>query len=121
MPDLEYSSKVEISSIDLIACIEDCAVVADACSFIIKDGKLIIEAKGLNSARSEFSGDEARIEGEDCKSKYSVEYLSKFIKGAKLSDKTFLKFAEDHPLRMDIKTESIELDFLLAPRVESED
>ena len=121
MPTLEYSSKVEIDSVDFIASVEDCAVVADACSFIVQDGKFIIEAKGLNSARAEFSGDEARIEAENCKSKYSIEYLSKFIKGAKLSNKTTLRFAEDHPLRMDVRTDSLELSFLLAPRVETED
>ncbi len=121
MPNLEYSSKVEIDSVDLIASVEDCAVVADACSFIVKEGKFAIEAKGLNSARTEFSGDEARIEAENCKSKYSLEYLSKFAKGAKLSPKTTLRFADDHPLRMDIRTNEIELSFLLAPRVETED
>ncbi len=121
MPTLEYSSKVEIDSVDLIASVEDCAVVADACSFIVQDGKFIIEAKGLNSARAEFSGDEARIEAENCKSKYSIEYLLKFIKGSKLASKTTLRFAEDHPLRMDIRTDSLELSFLLAPRVETED
>jgi len=47
-----------------IDAIEDCGVVADACSFIIQNGKFIIEAKGMNSARSEFSGDEAKIEAE---------------------------------------------------------
>src|SRR3989344_2612261 len=34
MPNLEYSSKVEISSIDLVSSIEDCLIVSDACSFI---------------------------------------------------------------------------------------
>src|SRR4030042_514004 len=58
MPNLDYSAKVEISSMDLISSIEDCIVVSDACSFLIKKGEFIIEAKGLNSARSEFSGDE---------------------------------------------------------------
>ena len=121
MPSLEFSSRVEINSVDLIDSIEDCAVVSDACSFIIRDGKFVIEAKGLNSAREEFSGDEAKIEAEDCKARYSLEYLQKFIKGSKLSDKTILKFANDHPLRMDIKTEHIELSFILAPRVETDD
>lgn len=121
MPNLEFSSKVELNSIDFIASVEDCAVVADSCSFIIKDGKFIIEARGLNSAMSEFSSDEARINAENCKSKYSLEYLQKFIKGAKFSEKTLLKFAEDHPLRMDLKAEHMELSFILAPRVETED
>ena len=121
MPNLEFSSVVEINSIDLIDSIEDCAVVADSCAFKISDGKFIIQAKGLNSARSAFSGDEAKIEAEDCKSKYSLEYLSKFIKASKLADKTTLKFAEDHPLRMDVKSNGMEISFILAPRVETED
>lgn len=121
MPNLEYSSVVEMNSQDLTASIEDCSVVADACSFIVKDGKFIIEARGLNSARIEFSGDEAKIEAENCKAKYSLEYLQKFIKGAKLCDKTVLNFADDHPLKMDLKIPHMELSFILAPRVEIED
>ena len=119
MRELDYSSKVEINSIDLIAAIEDCAIVSDACSFEIKDGKFVIQARG--STMSEFSSDEANIEAESCRSKYSLEYLQKFIKGSKLSEKTILKFAEDHPLRMEIRSETIELTFILAPRVENED
>lgn len=121
IPNLEFSSKVELNSIDFIASIEDCLIVADACSFTIKDGKFIIEASSLNSAMSEFSGDEAKINAENCSAKYSLEYLQKFIKGAKLSEKTILQFAEDHPLRIDFKIEQIELSFILAPRVETED
>jgi len=121
MPILEFSSQVEINSIDLIDSIEDCLVVADACSFIIKEDKFIIEAKGLNSARSEFSRDEAKIQAENCKARYSLEYLQKFIKGSKLSEKTILNFANDHPLKMVCKTEHMELSFILAPRVETED
>ncbi len=121
MPNLEFSSVVELSSVDLIASIEDCAVVSDACAFIINNGKFIIEAKGLDSAMSEFSGDEARIQAEPCKSRYSLEYLQKFIKGAKLCEKTILRFANDHPLKIDFNIEHMNLSFILAPRVETED
>ena len=121
MPNLEFATKVEINSIDLIDSIEDCAVVADACSFLFQEGKFVIEARNINSARSEFSGDEAKISGENCRSKYSLEYLQKFMKGAKLCDKTILNFANNHPLKVELKTENMELDFVLAPRVETED
>jgi len=121
LPNLEFSSKIGIDSADFVASVEDCAVVADACSFIVKDGKFILEAKGINSARSEFSGDEAEIKAEDCKARYSLEYLSKFVKGAKIAEKTILNFANDHPLRMDFKNEGMELSFILAPRVETDD
>ncbi len=118
---MEFSSRVELTSSDFIASIEDCSVVADACSFIIDREKFVIEARSLNSARSEFTQDEAKINGEDCKSRYSLEYLSKFIKGSKLSEKTILNFAHDHPLKLDIKAEQTELSFVLAPRVETDD
>ncbi|MFH1801280.1 MAG: proliferating cell nuclear antigen (pcna) [archaeon] len=121
LPNLDYSARVELNSLDMTASIEDCAVVADACSFIIKDGKFIIEAKGINSARSEFSTDEAKIDAEECKARYSLEYLQKFSKASKLSEKTILHFANDHPLRIDIRTANMEFNFILAPRVETED
>ena len=119
--NMEFSSLVELNSNDLISSIEDCAIVAESCSFIIKDGKFVMEAKSLNSAMSEFSGDEAKIQAETCKAKYSLEYLQKFMKGAKLSEKSVLHFAEDHPLKIDFKNQDIELSFILAPRVENED
>lgn len=121
IPNLEFSSKIELNSSDLVASIEDCLVVSDACSFIVKNGKFIIEAKSLNSAKSEFSGDEAKIEAEDCRARYSLEYLIKFMKGAKLVERTVLKFGTDHPLRIDIKNDKLELIFILAPRIENED
>ncbi len=118
---MEFTSKVQLSSSDLVDSIEDCIIVADACSFIIKDGKFIIEAKGLNSTKSEFSVDEASIQAENCKARYSLEYLQKFVKGAKLCDKVLLNFSEDHPLKMDFKAPNMEISFVLAPRVETED
>lgn len=121
LPSLEFSSRVELDSADFVASIEDCCVVSEACSFIIKDGKFIIEAKGLNSARLEFSGDEASINAEDCKARYSLDYLLKFIKGCKLSEKTVLNFATNHPLKMELRGKGMELSFILAPRVETDD
>jgi proliferating cell nuclear antigen len=120
IPNLEFSSRVEIDSSDFVSAIEDCLVVSDACSFIIKDGKFLIEAKSLNSAMSEFSADEVKIEAENCKSKYSLEYLQKFVKGSKLTSKTVLRFANDYPLRIDYQNDKVGLSFILAPRVESD-
>lgn len=124
---MNFTSYIEINSVDLTASIEDCAVVADSCSFIVKEGKFIIEAKSINSAMSEFSSDEVKIQGVECRSKYSLEYIQKFVKGAKLCEKTVLHLGMnkdgtyDHPLKIDFKNSDIELNFVLAPRVENED
>ncbi len=118
---MEFSSKIEIVSQELIDSIDDCAVVSDSCTFSIQQGNFVIKAKGMNSAQSEFSGDEAKIEAEDCSSKYSLEYLQKFMKASKLADHTKIQFANDHPLRLDVQANQVSLSFILAPRVETED
>jgi len=120
MPSLEFSCRVEISGLDLLEVIEDCSVVADSCSFSTSDGKFIIEAKGLHSAKSEFSQDEVKIEG-DGKAKYSLEYLQKFVRACKLVEKAIINFSSDYPLKLEFKSSGFELAFVLAPRVETED
>ncbi len=119
--NLGFSSKITMDSQDLIDSVEDCLVISDACSFIIDGKNFIIETKDTNSARSEFSSDEVEMEAEDCKVRYSLEYLQKFMKAGKHFSKVILKFANDHPLRMDFVNEHLSLSFLLAPRVETED
>lgn len=118
---LEFSSRITMDSQDLIDSIEDSLVVSDACSFIVKEKNFIIEAKDTNSARTEFSDGEVEIDAENCYSRYSLNYLQKFAKAGKSFPKTILKFAQDHPLRMDFTSEHLSLSFLLAPRVETED
>lgn len=119
-PALSFSCKVEMSTDNFTQAIEDCGVVADACSLIAGTGFFIIEGSGsLNSARAEFSGDEAKIEGVG-KSKYSLEYLSKFIKAGKISDKVVINFSDDDPLRLDFPGDNMGIGFILAPRVEND-
>lgn len=134
MPNLEFLARVEMPSIDFLEAIEDCSIVADACTFIAEQDKFTIKAKGsLNSAKSDFSSDEVKIdltpgeapveEGEkkEIKSRYSLEYLQKIIKASKITEKTIINFAIDYPLKLEFKTPRMELAFVLAPRVETED
>ncbi len=121
VPTLEFSAKIEMSSLDFSEAVEDCAVVADACSFALKEGKFLVEAKGLNSAKNEFSSDEIKIEGNNSKARYSLEYLQKFAKACKLADRVRVNFSDDYPLRLEFNTQQMALVFILAPRVESED
>ena len=121
VPILDFSGHIEMNCVDFAESIEDCLIVADSCSLIIKDGMFIIEGKGLNSARSEFSSDEVKISGENCKSKFSLEYLNKFSKAAKLSQNVSVSIANDYPLKLEFKNERLEMIFILAPRVETED
>lgn len=119
VPALSFNSKVELSSDDFSQAVEDAKVVADSCALIAGEGFFMIEGSGsLNSARAEFSGDEVKIEG-IAKSRYSLEYLMKFIKASKIADKAVLNFSDDYPLRLDFPGEKMGMGFVLAPRVEN--
>jgi proliferating cell nuclear antigen len=120
-PQLEFLSQIQMSPSDLVDSIEDCLIVADSCTFIASPDKFVIEASGLNSARSEFSSDEVKIISGESKSKYSLEYLQKFVKAGKISDRVFVNFSSDTPCKVEFKNESLELSFVLAPRVENDD
>ncbi|MBS3066719.1 hypothetical protein J4205_02745 [Candidatus Pacearchaeota archaeon] len=120
-PKLEFLSQIQISPGDFVDAIEDCLIVSDACTMISTPDNFIIEAQGLNSARAEFSGDEVKIISGNSKSKYSLEYLQKFIKASKLADKIFVNFSSDSPIKLEFKKDTFELSFILAPRVENED
>ena len=119
-PELSFNCTVELNSADFAQAVEDCNVVADSCALIAGDGFFMVEGSGsLNSARAEFSGDEAVISGIG-KSRYSLEYLTKFIKAGKLSGKVSIKFSDDYPLRIDFPGEKMGMGFVLAPRVDND-
>ena len=117
IPDLNFACKVEMDSVNFAQAVEDAKIVADSCALIAGEGFFMVEGSGnLNSARAEFSGDEAVISG-IAKSKYSLEYLMKFIKAGKISDKVVVNYSDDYPLRLDFPGEKMGIGFVLAPGV----
>lgn len=122
MPIWEFKSVIKLDSEAFSEVVEDCLVVSDACTFLAEPTKFTVEAHGpLNSAKIEFKGDEAEIYSDTSKARFSLEYLNKFIKGAKISSRTTISFSDNHPLRIDFPTGNIILSFVLAPRIEQED
>ncbi len=121
MPQWEFNSVIKLNSDALTEVIEDCGIMSDACTFVAEPSKFIVEAYGLNSARAEFSSDEIEIHSGNSMARFSLEYMSKFIKGAKISNKAQLSFSNNHPMRLDFPTGNVMLSFVLAPRVEQEE
>ncbi len=119
-PPLDFVCNIEMDSSNLTQTIEDCFVVADSCAFECKDNQFSIEAKGsINSAKNEYSSDVLSISGSG-RAKYSLEYLMKFIKASKISEKVKIKFSENYPLRLEFAGDSMGMAFILAPRVEND-
>jgi len=121
IPSWEFDSVIKMDSDAFGDIIEDCRVVSDACTFIAEPNKFTVEAKGLNSVKAEFSSDEVEIHSGNSIARFSLEYLSKFIKGTKVSDKVVLNFSDNHPMRVNFPTGNVMLSFVLAPRVEQDD
>jgi proliferating cell nuclear antigen len=120
MPHWEFKSVIKMDSVSFVEVIEDCAIVSDACTFVAEPTKFTIEAKGLNSAKAEFNTDEAEIYSDNSAARFSLEYLAKFIKGAKISSRVSLSFSDNHPMRIDFPTGNVMLSFVLAPRIETD-
>ncbi len=121
MPQWEFNSVVKLNSDSFVEVIEDCSIVSDACTFIAEPTKFIVEAYGLNSARAEFSSDEVEIHSANSIARFSLEYMNKFVKGAKISNRAHLSFSNNHPMRLDFPTGNVMLSFVLAPRIEQDD
>lgn len=121
MPEWEFKSVVKMDSEAFVSVIEDCLVVSDACTFTAEPTKFIVEAQGaLNSARAEFSAEEVEIHSANSTARFSLEYLNKFVKGAKISSTVTINFSDNHPMRINFPTGNVLLSFVLAPRIEQD-
>jgi proliferating cell nuclear antigen len=120
IPELNFGARVEMDARDFSDAVADAAIVADSCAFVLKDDVFAVEGNGtLNSARAEFSGGDMELFGQG-RSKYSLEYLMKFVKGLKISTNVVVSFSDDYPLRLDFPGEKMGIGFVLAPRVEND-
>lgn len=121
LPVWEFKSVIKMPSESFVEVIEDCSIVSDACTFLAEPKKFVVEANGpLNSARAEFSSDEIEIHSDFSTARFSLEYLSKFIKGAKISSNVSINFSDNHPMRINFPTGNVLLSFILAPRIEQD-
>lgn len=128
IPELKFPVNIEMNTSVFNDVVEDVAIVADSIiltamknEFEIKASSHISDAK-INIGNSDEnnidfgSGDEDEV-----KSKYSVEYLKKIIKGSKLSDKVVLRFGKDYPLEINYNVKDrLQLKTILAPRVSND-
>jgi proliferating cell nuclear antigen len=124
VPDLKFVSKVETNNSLFNEAIEDADIVSDSVSFIVDKDKFTIEAFGsLTNASIDLNqGEQTKIQTEDkVISRYSIEYLKKFIKASKLADDVVLQFGKDYPLKLSYKIlDKMLMEFILAPRFQNE-
>lgn len=125
IPELDFPIKITTNTMLFNEVIEDMDVVSDSVNFLLKDNKFVVNTEGnFSNAHVELvPSNETVIKSSvsDAKSKYSLEYLKKIIKGSKLSNDVTIQFDKDYPLRIDyLIKDRLSLSFLLAPRVSNE-
>lgn len=126
IPDLKFPVNITASTSLLSDAIEDADIVAESVTLLAEKNKLIISAEGdLSKAKIEISEDDETkilVEGESpIKSKYSIEYLKKMIKGSKIASEVNIHFSKDYPLKLEFNAlNKVSLSFILAPRVEND-
>ncbi len=123
IPELTFPVKIETLSYRFDEAVQDMDVVSESVALVAMKDSFVVEAESnMNDARTELHADEEttiKSPGKDpVKAKYSIEYLKKILKGAKLSNKMTLQFNKDYPLKVDyLVKDKVQLSFILAPRV----
>lgn len=123
VPNLKFAAKIETNTLLFTEAIEDMDIISDNLTFVANGNSFLIQSEGTTSSgKVEIGGDEeTNIETnkeEEQASRYSVEYLKKIIKAAKLSNNVTLEFGQDYPLRAEYRVlDKLSLQFVLAPRI----
>ena len=124
VPALDFKSRIEIPSNLFNEAIEDMDVVSDSVAFEVKDKTFSVQAAGnLSTAKVSFKeNDNLVIESKDnVRSRYSVEYLKKIIKGSKLNDMCLIWLGNEYPLKIEYRVmDKVVLSTILAPRVSND-
>ncbi len=123
IPDLKFPVKIITKATNLSEAINDLSFIEEGVDFIVENKKFIIEGKTpTRKGKIEFKEDIDIItedENQTYKSKYTINYLKKFIKGDKIVNNVELSFNNDYPLKVEYKIiDKLLLGFILAPRGE---
>jgi proliferating cell nuclear antigen len=121
----QFTFNAELDTSLLEGAIKDAMVVSDAVTITADGSSLQISAEGDQSGVDFTVESDAEgvheMSGSDARSMFSLDYLSKMIGAKKLSDVVTVKLGQDFPMRMEfIRPEEVELNFVLAPRIEEE-
>ncbi len=126
VPELNFSAKIETSTVKFDEAVEDMDVVAESVALKAEKDKFVVRSESnFSDAKVEIpSSSDTNISTtgkNEIGSKYSIEYLKKMIKGSKLAENVIVQFGNDYPLRVDyVLLDKLKLGFILAPRVSND-
>jgi proliferating cell nuclear antigen len=127
-PKLDYNVKASLATASLTQSIEDAALVSDHVYITADKEKIELQANGdLMNADITIQNkpeDEILLALESkapAKSCYSLSYLQEIIKaGSALADIVTLELSTYMPLKLDFQEQQCQIQFWLAPRIDTE-
>jgi len=127
-PELKLPAKFTIKTNDLVKILKRADCLSEHVSIEIEDDMVIIRAEGAtDTATAKLTeNNEALIcvEGENCKSVFSLHYLSDMIKAAKgQAEEISFNIGTNYPIKITYKIgqdDAGKVTYLLAPRVEND-
>ncbi|MFT4310228.1 MAG: proliferating cell nuclear antigen (pcna) [Candidatus Woesearchaeota archaeon] len=126
IPSLQFGYTVIMPASTLADAIDDAGIISDSVIFSGDAKKLNIAAVGdLSKVDIEIPHkDEVSITAETqdpIRSKFSVDYMKKIMKGANVADMIKIQVAKDYPIRAEfVQKDKVQLTFVLAPRVDND-
>lgn len=123
VPNLSFPIKIVSASTAFNSAISDLGFLEEGVGLKVEKGKFSMEGKTNSmSGKVDFTTDvDVSVEDSNANyhSRYSMDYLKKFIKAEKIVNNVELSFNNDYPLKIEYKIlDKLLLGFILAPRGE---
>ena len=121
---LDFAATVEVKTNVLADGIDDASIVTDTVILGASATEFTMRAEGdLSKVEISLEKGSPDIIGLDAKtavsSKFSLEYLKKIVKGAKIADTAKIQLGADYPLKVTFRAvDNLQISYVLAPRVE---
>ena len=121
----QFNASAEVSADVMNSGIDDASIIADSIMLELNSSQMRILAEGDSSkVELKVSGGTKSLQNivaeQQVKSRYPLDYMKKFMKAAKISEKVGIKMGNDYPLRLDFNGPNVRIGFVLAPRVSEE-
>ncbi len=123
---LDFKAKVKLKSDVLKDGVDDAEVVSDSVVFEASKELFNIKSSGdISSTELMLKKDDQPLidlqARETSRARYPIDYLKKMMKASKLADEVTVMWSKDYPMKLSFKDmDKIELNFILAPRVQEE-
>ncbi len=122
VPDLKLPARVDIVVEEFKKVVGLAEKISDAVVLQTDGEAFVMEARGdVDSIRATFPSDKlVDYDGGVARSRFGVEYLKEFCKAAKPKDVLTIHLGNNYPARFTLDGSGCRVEYILAPRIETE-